>query len=121
MNGKTETPAVLRRAGETGEAHPGNAEHLQSSEQLADSAASARGLHHLQDPAVRCPGTSEHFPEGRRVSGQSGADLQKIREQLLRSNAIRELGKMARAFMKEQPETYKRIYFETYGRMPKDV
>lgn len=47
--------------------------------------------------------------------------MQKIREQLLRSNAIRELGKMARAFMKEQPETYKRIYFETYGRMPKDV
>lgn len=47
--------------------------------------------------------------------------MQKVRDELLRSNAIRELGKMVRAFMKEQPETYKRIYFETYGVMPKDV
>lgn len=47
--------------------------------------------------------------------------MQKVRDELLRSNAIRELGKMVRAFMEEQPETYKRIYFETYGVMPKDV
>lgn len=47
--------------------------------------------------------------------------MQEVRDELLRSNAIRELGKMVRAFMKEQPETYKRIYFESYGVMPKDV
>lgn len=121
MNGKTETPAVLRRAGKTGEAHPGNAEHLQSSEQLADSAASARGLHHLQDQAVRCPGTSEHFPEGRRVSGQSGEDLREIRAELLCNSAIREIGRNALAFMKEHPDDYERIYFDLFGRMPENA
>lgn len=45
--------------------------------------------------------------------------MQAVRAELLRSKAIRELGQMVRAFMREQPETYKRIYFETYGRMPK--
>ena len=118
MDGKTEPPAVLRGAGETGKVYPADAEHLQSSEQLADSAASERGLHHLQDPAVRRAGTSIHRPEGVRVSGQSGADLQAVRAELLRSNAIRELGQRVRAFMKEQPDIYERIYRETYGRAP---
>lgn len=118
MNGKAETSAVLRGAGETGKVYPADAERLQSPEQLDDPAASERGLHHLQDPAVRRAGTSIHRPEGGRVSGQSGADLQAVRAELLRSNAIRELGKRVRAFMKEQPDIYERIYRETYGRSP---
>lgn len=44
--------------------------------------------------------------------------MQAVRAELLRSNAIRELGEMVRAFMKEQPEVYERIYRETYGRAP---
>lgn len=118
MDGKTEPSAVLRGAGETGKVYPADAEHLQSSEQLADSAASERGLHHFQTPTVRCAGTTALLPENRRVSGQSGADLQAVRAELLRSNAIRELGKRVRAFMKEQPDIYERIYRETYGRAP---
>lgn len=118
MDGKTEPPAVLRGAGETGKVYPADAEHLQSSEQLADSAASERGLHHLRDIPVRRAGSSMHDTEDGRVSGQSGADLQAVRAELLRSNAIRELGKRVRAFMKEQPDIYERIYRETYGRAP---
>lgn len=118
MDGKTEPPAVLRGAGETGKVYPADAENLQSSEQLADSAASERWLHHFQAPAVRCAGTTALLPENGRVSGQSGADLQAVRAELLRSNAIRELGERVRAFMKEQPEVYERIYRETYGRAP---
>lgn len=118
MDGKTELPAVLRRAGETGKVYPADAEHLQSSEQLADSAASERGVHHFRDIPVRRAGSSVHDPEDGRVSGQSGADLQAVRAELLRSNAIRELGERVRAFMKEQPEIYERIYRETYGRAP---
>lgn len=118
MDGKTETSAVLRGAGEAGKVYPADAEHLQSSEQLADSAASERGLHHLRDIPVRRAGSSVHDTEDGRVSGQSGADLQAVRAELLRSNAIRELGKRVRAFMKEQPDIYERIYRETYGRAP---
>ena len=121
MNGKTETPAVLRGAGETGEAHPGNAEHLQSAEQLADSAASKRGLHHHKDPAVRCPGTSVFRTEDRRVPGQSGADLREIRAELLCKSAIREIGRNALAFMKEHPDDYERIYFDLFGKMPEKL
>lgn len=87
-------------------------------DRMADSAASERGLHHFQTPTVRCAGTTALLPENRRVSGQSGADLQAVRAELLRSNAIRELGERVRAFMKEQPDIYERIYRETYGRAP---
>lgn len=121
MNDKAEAPTVLRGAGETGKVYPGNAEHLQSPEQLVDSTASERGLHHLQDPAVRCHGASEHFPEGRRVSGQSGEDLREIRAELLCNSAIREIGRNALAFMKERPDDYERIYFNLFGRMPENA
>lgn len=121
MNGKTETPAVLRGAGETGKVYPAYAENLQSSEQLADSAASERGLHHFQTPAVRCAGATALLPENRRVSGQSGADLREIRAELLCKSAIREIGRNALAFMKEHPDDYERIYFNLFGKMPEKM
>ena len=61
--------------------------------------------------AVRCmtPKTDEFLARAEQIC--------KLYE-LLRSNAIRELGKRVRAFMKEQPDIYERIYRETYGRAP---
>lgn len=121
MNDKAETPTVLWGAGETGKVHPGNAEYLQSPEQLADSAASERGLHHLQADDVRRAGHAGAGAEGRRVSGQSGADLHEIRAELLCKSAIREIGRNALAFMKEHPEDYARIYYNLFGRMPENT
>ena len=63
--------------------------------------------------AVRCmtPKTDEFLARAEQIC--------KLYEQsYFGQNAIRELGKRVRAFMKEQPDIYERIYRETYGRAP---
>ena len=121
MNDKAEAPTVLRGAGETGKVYPGNAEHLQSPEQLVDSTAGDGGLLHHGTASQRRTGGAYPVPKDGRVSSQSGEDLREIRAELLCDSAIREIGRMARAFMKEHPEDYARIYFNLFGRMPKNT
>lgn len=44
--------------------------------------------------------------------------MQKIRDELLRSRAVRELGKCAMAYMLANKETYVKWYVAKYGRRP---
>lgn len=110
MNDKAEVPTVLRGAGEVGKVYPGDAEHLQTPEQLVNSAAGDGGILHHGTASQRCASGAYPVPEDGRVSSQGGADLHELQAELLWSSAIREIGRMARAFMKEHPEDYARIY-----------
>ena len=115
MHDKAEAPTVLRGAGETGKVHPGDAEHLQSPEQLVNSAAGDGGILHHGTASQRRTGGAYPVPENGRVPSQGGTDLHELQAELLRSSAIREIGRMARAFMKEHPEDYARIYRNLFG------
>lgn len=115
MHDKAEAPTVLRGAGETGKVHPGDAEHLQSPEQLVNSAAGDGGILHHGTASQRRTGGAYPVPENGRVPSQGGTDLHELQAELLRSSAIREIGRMARAFMKEYPEDYARIYRNLFG------
>ena len=121
MNDKAEAPTVLRGAGETGKVYPGNAERLQSSEQLADSATGDGGLLHHSTASQRRTGGAYPVPENGRVPSQSGTDLHELQAELLCKSAIREIGRNALAFMKESPDDYARIYFNLFGKMPENT
>ena len=115
MNDKAEVPTVLWGAGEVSKVYPGDAERLQSPEQLVNSAAGDGGILHHGTASQRRTSGAYPVPENGRVPSQGGTDLHELQAELLRSSAIREIGRMARAFMKEHPEDYARIYRNLFG------
>lgn len=88
---------------------------------LADSRAEKRGLHDQQNHREQRPCRAAGKPEGRRVPDAGRADLQAIQAELQRSAAIRELGRNALKWVQENPETYKKMHFELFGRMPSEI
>lgn len=88
---------------------------------MADPGAEERGLHDQQNHREQRPCRAAGKPEGRRVPDAGRADLQAIQAELQRSAAIRELGRNALKWVQENPETYKKMHFELFGRMPSEI
>ena len=88
---------------------------------MADSGAEKRGIHDQQNHREQRPRRNACQPERRRVSDAGRADLQAIQAELQKSAAIRELGSNALKWVRENPETYKKMHFELFGMMPSEV
>lgn len=115
---ETEIAQDLRRAEECSRVYPADAGKPGLAEHLADSSAEEGGLLHQAAAGVRCVGASVAVSEDGRVPGPCGADLQKVRGELLRSRAIRELGKNAMAYALANREAYVSWHMAEYGMRP---
>ena len=114
----TACPPERGGAAESRDIHPGDADRVQAPERLADFAAGAGGV---PDSAVGCErpaGRKNPVSEGRRVSGQSRAYLQKIQAELEHNAAVRELGRTALAFVLGDREKYVKWHIAAYGYKP---
>ena len=88
---------------------------------MADPGAEERGLHDQQNHREQRSSGNARQPEGRRVPDAGRADLQAIQAELQQSAAIRDLGRNALKWVQENPETYRKMHLELFGRMPSEV
>lgn len=105
-------------AGAEGNIHPDDCRNEQAHLSMADSGTQKRGVPHRQADGQQRPGGPTGQPEGGRVPDAGREDLQKIQAELQQQSAIRDLGKLALAFVMADIGAYEKWFFEKYGVKP---
>ena len=104
--------------GTEGNIHPDDRRSEQAHLSMADSGARKRWLHNQQDNCEQRPGRPAGQPERRRVPDAGGENLQAIQAELSHQAAIRDIGKLALAFVMADIGAYEKWFFEKYGVKP---
>ena len=106
------------RAGAESDVYSHDRDHEQADLRLAHSGAGKRGLHDQQDHREQCSGGEPGKPKGGRVPDAGGENLQAIQAELSHQTAIRDIGKLALAFVMADIGAYEKWFFEKYGVKP---
>lgn len=104
--------------GTEGNIHPDDCRSEQAHLSMADSGTQKRWIHDQQDHSEQRPGGPTGQPERGRVPDAGREDLQKIQAELSHQAAIRDLGKLALAFVMADIGAYEKWFFEKYGVKP---
>lgn len=104
--------------GTEGNIHSDDRRSEQAHLSMADSGTQKRWIHDQQDHSEQRPGGPTGQPEGGRVPDAGREDLQKIQAELQQQSAIRDLGKLALAFVMADIGAYEKWFFEKYGVKP---
>ena len=104
--------------GAEGNIHSDDRRSEQAHLSMADSGTQKRGVSNRQADGQQRPGGAAGQPEGGRVPDAGGEDLQKIQAELSHQAAIRDLGKLALAFVMADIGAYEKWFFEKYGVKP---